>query len=82
MAGNFVKCQTPRLSTYILDKPRTPDLTTTHPRRQVYSSRRVVEGGILVYISTRGIANESLSDITSSMICALELRNKINGFTC
>ena len=64
VAGNFVKRQTPRLSTHILDKPPTPDLTTTYPRRHVYSSRNVVEGEILVYRITRGIANDRLGDIT------------------
>ena len=44
----FLSCQTPRLSTHILDKPPTPDLTTTYPRRQVYSCRHVVEAEILV----------------------------------
>ena len=72
VAGNFVKRQTPRLSTHILDKPPTPDLTTTYARRQVYSSRHVVEGEQLVYRSTRCFANDRHGDITK--LIALRVR--------
>jgi len=35
MAGNFIKCQTASLSTHILGKPLTPDVTTTYTRRHI-----------------------------------------------